>query len=204
MRLLVEIAAFLVAAFALGVGVGWLLWRSGRNPVPTPEWRRLRRQAEQLVAHVGELQQRAEQQEAGRRSAEEDARRTRVLLERAWAERQQLQARVELLEREALSARHERDQATERLGRLQRRLAELSVNRARSQGIVPGVLSAEHAPPDPTRIGLAAMPAPLAPPRPPVDLRDVPPPPRPGPPPTRPGPPPAPADRVVPPLSPRP
>lgn len=163
MRLLAEISLFLVAALGLGVGVGWLLWRAGRRSVPEAEWRRLQRRAEQLTEHLATLQHRLGTEEHGRRVAEDEARRTRHLLERAWADREALQARSELLERETVAARHDRDLATERLGQLQRRLAQLSVQRARTGGVVPGVIATDHAPPDPQRIGLAALPAPLAP-----------------------------------------
>lgn len=164
MRLLGEIALFMVAAALLGFGAGWLTWRAGRRPVPEPQWRRLTQQTEHLERTLAEAQARLAQQDAGRRRAEEEAQRTRQLLERAWADKDQLQARLDLLERETATARHQRDLATDRLGQLQRRLAQLSVTRARATGVPNGVLPTEHAPPDPARIGLTAMPAPPAPP----------------------------------------
>ncbi|MCC6433874.1 MAG: hypothetical protein IT196_02480 [Acidimicrobiales bacterium] len=164
MRLLGEIALFIAAAVLVGFGAGWLTWRAGRRPVPEQEWRRLRDRSEQLERHLAELQGLLALHDTGRRDAEEDARRARQLLERAWADRDRLQARLDLLERETATARHERDLATGRMGQLQRRLAQLSVSRARSGGVPNGVLPTERIPPDPARIGLASMPAPSAPP----------------------------------------
>ena len=56
MTLFAQIAGFMVAAFALGVGVGWLAWRAGRATVPVQDWRRQSRRLAQLEEQLVALQ----------------------------------------------------------------------------------------------------------------------------------------------------
>lgn len=146
MTLLGQIALFIVAALGLGFGVGWLTWRVGRHSVPNAEWTRQQRQLEQLSGRTAELEAQLRASEEARLLGQADHQQNRLQLELSHGERDQLLRRLELAEREAIDARHARDEALARMSSLQRRLAELSINRARSATMPSAVAPAPAAP----------------------------------------------------------
>ena len=130
MRLLGQIAGFVVAAVALGFGLGFLTWRLGRRSMPTAEWAKQQRQLDQQASRIVELEQRLRGRGAETQDQPEWSGLAQ-LREAARVERDQLRARLELARSETIQALQERDHLAEHLESLQRRLAELSVSQAR-------------------------------------------------------------------------
>ena len=134
MRLLGQIAGFVVAAVALGFGLGFLTWRLGRRSMPTAEWAKQQRQLDQQASRIVELEQRLRGRGAETQDQPEWSGLAQ-LREAARVERDQLRARLELARSEAIQALQERDHLAEHLESLQRRLAELSVSQARGMAL---------------------------------------------------------------------
>ena len=166
MRLLGQIAGFVVAAVALGFGLGFLTWRLGRRSVPTAEWAKQQRQLDQQASRIVELEQRLRGRGAETQGQPEWSGLAQ-LREAARVERDQLRARLELARSEAIQALQERDHLAEHLESLQRRLAELSVSQAR--GMAPATAPPrELADPRTTYLeSILARASSLTPPRPP-------------------------------------
>jgi hypothetical protein len=156
--LFVRVVAYLVVAFALGVGVATMFWRWGRRPVPTDEWRdtqaevaRLRRQVQALHTRLSDGSPRAVA--AGDADAEaaerENARSPLVASER---EREQLRRQLAEARAEAVAALGDLRQSEAYVLFLQRRLTELAVL-AEGTGFSPPTIDLGAPPP--------ALPAPL-------------------------------------------
>lgn len=180
MSLLGQIAGFMVAAFGLGLGVGWLAWRAGRRSVPVQDVVREQRHHHQLEHELGELAARLRTSEADRAAHEESHRRSRVLLEAAVVDRDQLRSRLDAAGRQVATARAERDAALQQLAALQHRLAEYNIHRARTAGVASGV----YVRPQRVLDGPASA---VTPSEPPALALPVPPPAPPAPPPSPPG-----------------
>jgi chromosome segregation ATPase len=125
--LLVRIWIFVVAAFGLGLLVGWMFWRLHRASVPSERWRadqaelqQQRRRAERAVverdALIGQLAR-----------ARAEASRLAPLLSGAWEDRAVLRRRAAELEVMVASLRVEVQQAEARAHYLERRATELAV-----------------------------------------------------------------------------
>ncbi len=160
--LLGRISVFMVAAFALGVVVGWLFWRSGRVSVPSARWRALHRDQEVTAGLLAGAQ--AERDELRVSLLGAAAQLERLHVRAAVADRDRDAARLErsLVVAELAEAGEHLEQVRAQAHHLQRRVTELSLLSSRRHAVDP---------PPPLVPGRAAPPWP----RPPVPAATLPP-----------------------------
>lgn len=138
--LLVRVAGFVIASFGLGLLVGWLAWGHGRKSVPVALWRTREREHAALAERVVAAERRAVASAQDADTQRRELTRLRELLSTTWAARDDLAERSGWVEREHAALRLHHERALGRIELLQRRLAELSIGRARNTGMPPALL----------------------------------------------------------------
>ena len=135
--LVARILVFVVAAFGLGLLVGWMFWRFHRSSIPSDRWR----------AEQADLQ--AQRRRADRLAADRDAliehvtrvrseaSRLAVLLTAAWEDREALRRQATQLEAALARLRADLQQADARARYLERRATERAVGGAAAGGAAP-------------------------------------------------------------------